>query len=85
MNAFTTIICNCLRELKKNRHKSIGFPAIGTGMLNYSHDLVAKLITYTSDDFLRDNKAEKFDIQIIIFDRDVDVYEVKIWKTTKRF
>jgi O-acetyl-ADP-ribose deacetylase (regulator of RNase III) len=72
----TRIINNCLIELKKIGYKSIAFPAIGTGLLNYPHDLAAKLMINTCLDFLRNNKTNQFDIQIIIFNTDNEVYEV---------
>ena len=76
-NSLTRIVNNCLIELKKSGFKSIAFPAIGTGMLNYPHDLAAVWIINTCLDFLRDNKNSLFEIQIIIFNTDYDVYEVK--------
>ena len=78
IKSLTKTIRNCLDELKKSGFKSIAFPVIGTGMLNYPHDMAAKSIIDTSLDFLRDNKTEEFDIQIIIFDQNVAVYEVNV-------
>ena len=52
-NSLIRIINNCLIELKKSGFKSIAFPAIGTGMLNYPHDLAAECIINTCFEFLR--------------------------------
>ena len=71
------IIKNCLDELKKLGFKSIAFPAIGTGALKYPNELAASTIIDTCLAFLQDEDPNnQFDIQIVIFEENGDVYEV---------
>ena len=67
------IIRNCLEQLKKDNLKSIAFPAIGSGNLNYPSNLVAEAIIEECVKFLKQNEDTEFEIYIIVYEKDHDL------------
>jgi O-acetyl-ADP-ribose deacetylase (regulator of RNase III) len=70
------IIRNCLNQLKKDKLKTIAIPAIGSGNLNFPANIVALVIIEACFQFLKENQDTKYQINIVIYEKDFDVYEV---------
>ena len=66
-------------QLKKDNLKSIAIPAIGTGNLRYPSDLVAETTIDACKTFLNQNKNDQFNIQIVIYEKDEEVFKVFIF------
>lgn len=49
----SSIISQCLTEAERLKMKSLSFPAIGTGVLNFPRDVVARLLLREVQTFSR--------------------------------
>ena len=62
--------------MKKDNLKSIAFPAIGSGVLNFPAETVARIMIETCSKFLRENNNQEFKIKIVIFEKAFDMIHV---------
>lgn len=70
------ILLKCLEEASKSGHKSIAFPAIGTGKLNYDKDVVAKTMFAGVEKFSLSNQSSSVrDVKFVIFPSDNDTLQ----------
>ena len=72
---------NCLNQLKEKNLKDISFPAIGTGHLKNATDCAEKMIQ-SAYEFLLSNKDQSFQIKFSIYEKDVEILEVHLKKTS---
>ncbi|CAC5392514.1 Protein mono-ADP-ribosyltransferase PARP15 [Mytilus coruscus] len=71
IKVFETFIMNCLHTADKKGFRSIAFPAMGTGNLNYPRDLVAKHMYKCVDDFSSKNpKSTITEVFFVLYHRD---------------
>ncbi|XP_047456374.1 protein mono-ADP-ribosyltransferase PARP9 [Mugil cephalus] len=64
----------CLWSAVTSKHKSIAFPAIGTGALEFPKWEVAKIMSEVVGSFAQ-NFPEKFDVYIVIYPSDHDIFQ----------
>ncbi|XP_041856795.1 protein mono-ADP-ribosyltransferase PARP9 isoform X3 [Melanotaenia boesemani] len=67
-------VADCLYRASKSGYKSIAFPAIGTGNLNFRKDEVASMMFNAVADFSSKNPA-KMEVYFVIFPSDDDTFE----------
>jgi O-acetyl-ADP-ribose deacetylase (regulator of RNase III) len=60
--------------LKKDNLKSIAFPAIGSGVLNFPAETVARIMIETCSKFLKEN--DQYSIKIVIYENAFDMINV---------
>ena len=63
----------------ESHHKSIAFPAIGTGNLGFSKNEVAKMMMDAVHNFTQTHQT-KMDVYFIIFPSDHDTFQVLFQK-----
>ncbi|XP_064806772.1 protein mono-ADP-ribosyltransferase PARP9 isoform X2 [Oncorhynchus masou masou] len=68
------VISKCLSMAQKNRLSSISFPAIGTGMLGFNKQEVAKIMMDTAVKFAKQNNGTNMDIYYVIYPEDTETY-----------
>ncbi|XP_056145447.1 protein mono-ADP-ribosyltransferase PARP9 isoform X2 [Lampris incognitus] len=68
-------VLDCLCLAVKNKHKSIAFPAIGSGNLGFSKKEVSKLMTTAVGSFAHSHQ-DKIDVHFVIYPSDADTFEV---------
>ncbi|KAM3607753.1 uncharacterized protein V6R79_013164 [Siganus canaliculatus] len=68
-------VTHCLQAAAKHHHKSISFPAIGTGNMGLSKKDIAQLMTQAVAEFAQMWK-EKMDVCFVIFPSDKDTFKV---------
>ena len=66
---------DCLWLAAGKGHKSIAFPAIGTGALGFSKKEVADIMSEAVTRFAK-KSSKKMDVYFVIFPSDVDVFKV---------
>lgn len=57
------------------KHKSITFPAIGTGNLRLDKDEVAQIMSHAVDDFAK-TSTKNLEVYFVIFPPDTSIFEV---------
>ncbi|XP_068561273.1 protein mono-ADP-ribosyltransferase PARP9 isoform X2 [Cebidichthys violaceus] len=67
-------VSDCLWQAAANYHKSIAFPAIGTGALGFSKKDSAQIMSKAVADFAQ-NIATKMDVHFVIFPSDNDTFK----------
>ncbi|XP_071400529.1 protein mono-ADP-ribosyltransferase PARP9 [Centroberyx affinis] len=65
----STIIYNCLTMAATAHHRSIAFPAIGTGNLKFNKSVAAQIMTRAAADFAQ-KASDKMDIHFVIYPPD---------------
>lgn len=70
------MILECLKKALASDHKSISFPAIGTGNLGFEKRDVAKIMTNTVAEFAKHSTKKKLDVYFVIFPTDSKTMEV---------
>lgn len=68
-------ILDCLHLAARKYHKSIAFPAIGTGGLGFDKYEAAQTMSRAVDNFAQ-TATDKMDIYFVIFPSDGDTFEV---------
>lgn len=69
-----TSVQRCLRLAVTHKHKSITFPAIGTGALKFSGNEVAKIILHAVTDFARESPM-MLEVSIVIYPSDSHTFQ----------
>ncbi|XP_070693888.1 protein mono-ADP-ribosyltransferase PARP9 [Pempheris klunzingeri] len=67
-------VLQCLQNAVSNNHKSIAFPAIGTGGLGFDKKEVAKIMSRAVADFSLES-PKKMEVYFIIFPSDDDIFK----------
>ncbi|XP_075961376.1 protein mono-ADP-ribosyltransferase PARP9 isoform X2 [Anarhichas minor] len=67
-------VSECLWQAAAHKHKSIAFPAIGTGALGFSKKESAQIMTQAVADFDQNIKT-KMDVHFVIFPSDNDTFK----------
>ncbi|KAL4231007.1 Appr-1'-p processing enzyme [Mactra antiquata] len=72
-----TTIMECLHQANKSEHSCIAFPALGTGLLRYPTDMVAKATFKCIEDFSNKHgmKATLKNVNVIIFYKDTEALQ----------
>ena len=70
------VISKCLKKLVKQNLNSIAIPSIGCGNLGYKASFVAKSMLESIFSFLMQNSKKKLVIRIVIFEKEVDIFQV---------
>lgn len=70
------IIFDCLSMAQKRTLSSISFPAIGTGVLKFGREEVAKIMIDTAVNFAQINPETCMDIHFVIYPEDKKTYKV---------
>lgn len=71
------VVMACLKKADQQRHRSISFPAIGTGGQKYPKDTVAKEMFACVSAFARSNpKSSVTTVRFVVYYKDNDVYQV---------
>lgn len=78
MQDLKAFVSNALQQADKNGFCSIAFPAIGTGILHYPCDVVAKIMAEEIMAFSRQNpKTSLRDVRIVLLPSDTSTIKVK--------
>ncbi|XP_028392772.1 protein mono-ADP-ribosyltransferase PARP14-like [Dendronephthya gigantea] len=68
-----TIIRNCLKKCNSSAKKSIAFPAIGTGVLGFPHDVAAKLFFEETKRFvLKVSNCSIKEVSFVVYSQDAN-------------
>ncbi|XP_056293612.1 protein mono-ADP-ribosyltransferase PARP9 isoform X2 [Pseudoliparis swirei] len=67
-------VLNCLKLAALRKHKSISFPAIGTGNLGFGEDESAQIMSQAVADFTRSYRDE-MDVYFVIFQKDASAFK----------
>ncbi len=70
------MVLDCLKKASVSEHKSISFPAIGTGNLGFGKKEVAKIMTNAVAEFARQKTKKKLDVYFVVFPKDSETIEV---------
>ncbi|XP_056610123.1 protein mono-ADP-ribosyltransferase PARP9 [Triplophysa dalaica] len=68
------VVLNCLMKAV-SAHKSISFPAIGTGNLGFHKQEVAEIMVKAVAEFANKNSRKKLDINFVVFPKDIEMME----------
>ena len=74
---FSKAVQECLHLAFIQGHKSIAFPAIGTGCLNFTNDEVARIMTEAVEVSAK-TMPEKMDVYFVIYPPERDTFMVTI-------
>ncbi|XP_073702397.1 protein mono-ADP-ribosyltransferase PARP9 [Garra rufa] len=69
------VIVECLRKASASKHKSISFPAIGTGNLGFEKKEVANIMTNAVAEFANQHTKTKLDVYFVVFPTDSKTME----------
>ncbi|KAM9851032.1 protein mono-ADP-ribosyltransferase PARP9 isoform 1-T3 [Aulostomus maculatus] len=69
-----SLVLECLRMMVRSQYKSIAFPAIGTGALNYSQEEVAQFMSKAVDDFAW-TAPRHLEVNFVILPGDDDTFK----------
>jgi len=72
-------VLECLKLAASRKHKSISFPAIGTGNLGFGEDESAQIMSQAVADFTRSYRDE-MDVCFVIFHKDASAFKVVLQK-----
>lgn len=73
-------VTSCLQEASKLGHKSIAFPAMGTGLQKYPKKEVAKQIFQSAHNFCTNVPGTSLQaIHFVIFTGEDNTYEVSVY------
>ncbi|XP_029967708.1 protein mono-ADP-ribosyltransferase PARP9-like isoform X2 [Salarias fasciatus] len=67
-------VLDCLNMAERHDHKSIAFPAIGTGALGFTGQEVASIMSQAVMNFAKHRK-DRFEVHFVIFPSDVGTFE----------
>ncbi len=70
------MVLDCLIKASVSEHKSISFPAIGTGNLGFGKKEVANIMTNAVAEFARQKTKKKLDVYFVVFPKDSETIEV---------
>ena len=66
----------CLNKAHNSQQKSICFPAIGTGLLGYDKDVVARVMMEGAVAFAQQTNGVHLDISYLMYPTDTNTYKV---------
>ena len=76
--SISKLITNCLNKLAEKDLNSIAIPSIGAGGLGYPANLVAKSSLNSIVSFLNLNRKKKFNIRLIIYEKDLSIHQASL-------
>ncbi|XP_078538544.1 protein mono-ADP-ribosyltransferase PARP9 isoform X2 [Lissotriton helveticus] len=72
---FRQVVSKCLENTAKEGIKSISFPAIGTGVLNFSKNQVANIMISEAIHFAKQHSEKKLHVCFVIYPKDDDTFK----------